>query len=99
MVWFIIVAVYYSWNSPSLQNWRRNVKASLFVMTLRDHFREKNNENITGVEALEDWALEYIDVLWLQSIMEAFDDDASGYITIAELNRFTDARPDSLNWR
>ncbi|TCD65461.1 hypothetical protein EIP91_002675 [Steccherinum ochraceum] len=79
-------------------NWRRNVKASLFVMTLRDLFREKGEENSNGMEALEDWALKYIDATWLQSIMEAFDDDASGYITVVELNRFTDALPDSLGW-
>lgn len=68
-------------------------------MTLRDNFREKGEENSNGIEALEDWALKYIDATWLQSIMEAFDDDASGYITVAELNRFTDAKPDSLDWR
>ena len=85
--------------SLSIQGWRRNVKASLFVMTLRDHFREKAEENSNGLEALEDWALKYIDTTWLQSIMEAFDDDASGYITINELNRFTDALPEKINWR
>ncbi|THH29238.1 hypothetical protein EUX98_g4953 [Antrodiella citrinella] len=79
-------------------NWRRNVKASLFVMTLRDHFREKGEEDSSGIQALEDWALKYIDATWMQSIMEAFDDDASGYITIAELNRFTDNRPEVLKW-
>lgn len=68
-------------------------------MTLRDHFREKGEEDSSGIEALEDWALKYIDATWLQSIMEAFDDDASGYVTIVELNRFADAKPENLNWR
>ena len=83
----------------SVQNWRRNVKARLFVMTLRDYFQEKVAEHNSGVEILEDWALKYTDSTWLQPIMEAFDDDASGYITILELNHFTDAKPESLNWR
>lgn len=67
-------------------------------MTVRDHFREKGEENISGIEALADWTLKYIDTTWLQSIMEAFDDDASGYVTVVELNRFTDAKPESLKW-
>ncbi|TCD60695.1 hypothetical protein EIP91_009662, partial [Steccherinum ochraceum] len=83
--------------NSELKNWRRNVKASLFVMTLRDHFREQGEENKEN-EALQDWTLKYIDTTWLQSIMEAFDDDASGYITVTELNRFTDACPVNLKW-
>lgn len=44
----------------------------------------------------DQWALRYVDVVWLQPIMEAFDEDGSGLITISELNRF---RPAELNWR
>ncbi|KAK7683623.1 hypothetical protein QCA50_013461 [Cerrena zonata] len=86
--------------------WRRNVKARLFVMTLRDHFREKAEDFELDADIFkskedmrtDDWALEYISINWLQPIMEAFDDDGSGYVTIAEINRFTESMPTELNW-
>jgi hypothetical protein len=43
------------------------------------------------------WAIKFIDLTWLQPISEAFDDDASGFITITEVNRFTSSRPG--DWR
>jgi hypothetical protein len=45
----------------------------------------------------EDWALFYIDVVHLDPIVEAIDDDFSGFISIHEANRFAIARPKS--WR
>ena len=47
----------------------------------------------------DDWAIPYTAVKWLQPIVEAFDDDGSGYITIAEINRFTKSKPNELDWR
>jgi hypothetical protein len=43
------------------------------------------------------WAIKYVDVIWVQPILEAFDDDASGFITVTEVNRFTSSRP--ADWR
>jgi len=43
------------------------------------------------------WAIKYIDIARLQPIREAIDDDASGFITIGEINRFTASRP--IDWR
>ncbi|KAI9459300.1 hypothetical protein F5148DRAFT_1319727 [Russula earlei] len=43
------------------------------------------------------WAVKYIDIIRLQPIMEAIDDDSSGFITIGEMNRFTASRP--IDWR
>ena len=43
------------------------------------------------------WAIKFIDLTWLQPISEAFDDDASGFITTTEVNRFTSSRP--ADWR
>lgn len=67
-------------------------------MTLRDHYRENRAEESSGLVCAE-WVLKFIDTAWLKPIMEAFDDDSSGYNTISELNAFTDAKPESLNWR
>lgn len=51
---------------------------------------------VTEVDDLE-WTLEWITITRLQPIIEAFDDDASGFITVAEVNRFTTSRP--RDWR
>ncbi|TBU40766.1 hypothetical protein BD309DRAFT_992844 [Dichomitus squalens] len=47
------------------------------------------------------WTLEYIDLMHLQPVIEALDEDASGYITIQEVNQFTMSRPEGwslLHW-
>jgi len=41
----------------------------------------------------EPWALAYIHVTLLQPISEAFDDDGTGFITVAEVNAFTALLP------
>jgi hypothetical protein len=91
-----------------MKGWRGNVKARHFVFALRDHYLEKFTPEAEGVldmsassindcTNLDGWAIKYIDVMWVQPILEAFDDDASGFITIAEVNRFTSSRP--IDWR
>ncbi|KAJ7135469.1 hypothetical protein C8R43DRAFT_1021198 [Mycena crocata] len=81
--------------------WRGSVKARHFVMALRDYYQE-GMEDADAAAASgkkrnpDDWALAYLNVSRLQSISEAFDDDASGFITVAEANTFTTSRP--LDW-
>jgi hypothetical protein len=41
--------------------------------------------------------MDYIDFSRLRGILEAFDNDVSGYITVAEINKFTSSRPS--DWR
>ena len=50
-----------------------------------------------SVTSLDEWALWYVSVNYVRSIMEAFDEDASGFITIKEANNFIGSRP--LDWR
>lgn len=45
----------------------------------------------------ERWALKCINLLRLQPLVEAFDDDASGYVTVAEANGFFSCKPEG--WR
>lgn len=45
----------------------------------------------------DDWALEYITISRIQPLLEAFDDDASSLVSVAEVNTFTTARP--KDWR
>jgi len=78
------------------------------VLALRDYYLEKvasesttirgiSTSTITGSQSLDAWAIKYIDIIRLQPILEAIDDDASGFITIGEMNRFTSSRP--ADWR
>jgi hypothetical protein len=48
---------------------------------------------IIGSQNPDAWAIKYIDIVRLQPILEAIDDDASGFITIEEMNQFTSSRP------
>ncbi|OJT10257.1 hypothetical protein TRAPUB_13211 [Trametes pubescens] len=81
--------------------WPGHVKARHFVLALRDYYRQqieakrraKGEENPSHIGDDDEWALEWININRLQSIAEAFDDDASGFITVAEVNQFTTARP------
>ena len=79
-------------------------------MTLRDNYSESStrtaanstetpNQDPSEPQGDTDWAFQYINVSNLQSIMEAFDDDGSGYITVTEVNRFIDLLPSDMNWR
>ncbi|KAJ7291115.1 hypothetical protein C8J57DRAFT_1458070 [Mycena rebaudengoi] len=66
--------------------WRGSVKARHFVMALRDHFQEGTHKRdpeegqgqpAATVDRADEWALQYINIVRLQPISEAFDDDAS----------------------
>ena len=91
-----------------MKAWRGNVKARHFVLALRDYYFEKLTSETQGVSVVsttsintsrhpDAWAIKFMDVIRLQPISEAFDDDASGFITITEMNRFTSSRP--IEWR
>ena len=55
-------------------------------VTVLDHDTGSQIDTSSQIDA---WAIGFIDVIWLQPILEAFDDDASGFITITEVNTFT----------
>ena len=81
------------------------MKARHFVLALRDYYLDMSTSDTQGMGInatsislnSDEWAIKFIDVTWLQPISEAFDDDASGFINIAEVNRFTSSRP--ADWR
>ncbi|KAI0766841.1 hypothetical protein BD413DRAFT_141310 [Trametes elegans] len=82
--------------------WRGHVKARHFVLALRDFYLQSAEEgsyaddvSVPRVSEQDKWALEFIDVNYIAAIAEAFDEDASGFITIREVNRFTSSRPQS----
>ncbi|KAJ7639351.1 hypothetical protein FB45DRAFT_1024083 [Roridomyces roridus] len=84
-----------------LMNWKGSVKHRHFVTALRDHYTEGGSMDEmsapkTSERGADDWALAYLSVSRLQSISEAFDDDASGFVTVTEANTFTSSRP--LDW-
>ena len=76
------------------------------MLALRDYYRQQvkqkreapHSDGVKSRLADEDeWALEWININRLQAIIEAFDDDASGFITVEEVNYFTTSRP--KEWR
>ena len=79
------------------QGWRGSVKARHFVLALKDHYAEMVAGGGADAASLDEWALQYININYVRNIMEAFDEDASGFITIKEANDFTGSRP--LGWR
>ena len=92
--------------SPLDQRWRSIVKARTLVLAVHDHFLHNfssrtdhvDEDGTTSPDTMEDaWTLEYINILRLQPIIEAFDDDASGFVSIVEVNRLASARPP--DWR
>ena len=80
------------------KGWRGSVKARHFILALKDYYAEKaaGGEG-GGVAGSDQWALRFIGVNYVRNILEAFDEDASGFVTVKEANDFTRSRP--LDWR
>ena len=66
-------------------------------MALKDYFIEKNTVESGAIKGPDSWTLQYINVGRTRNILEAFDDDASGFVTVSEVNNFTRLRP--RDWR
>ena len=79
-------------------------------MTLRDHYKERAESAASTSSAMsysprfsgfsqpsDDWAFEFINAKYLQPIMEAFDDDASGFVTLTEVENMFTSLP--TGWR
>lgn len=87
------------------KGWRGSVKSRHFVLALRDYYHDLEEEMRRKGASFEAastsnpnaWALEYLNIKRLQQIADIFDEDASGFITVAEANKLTAARP--LDWR
>ena len=83
------------------------MKARHLALAIYDYYLQKLDERERGVDKdgasarpLSDddvWTLQHIDLMHLQPIVEAIDEDASGYITTQEVNKFTRSRP--KDWR
>lgn len=73
--------------------WRGSVKARHFVMALKDYYVEKTAGSLDSASGSDVWALKYINISRAQELLEAFDDDASGFVTVNEVNNFTQSRP------
>lgn len=87
--------------SDMAQGWRGRVKSRHFVSALYDHYKELSFVARLSPSAELDsdtmTVLRLFSPARLQRVAEAIDVDANGFITVAAVNRFTDARPPS--WR
>ncbi|KAK0244015.1 hypothetical protein EDD85DRAFT_759720 [Armillaria nabsnona] len=84
--------------------WKRNVKARYLVLALYDHLVEKLGGVGTSGRASDEndlWALSYFNGAHVQPLLEAIDDDATGFITTREINTFIESVPEHwtiLQW-
>ncbi|KAI0708170.1 hypothetical protein C8T65DRAFT_211541 [Cerioporus squamosus] len=98
-------------HNPDIRNiwadagWRGRVKSRHFVSALYDHYRgvlataRYAASSLLSSEAMT--VLKLLNLSRLQRVVEAIDVDATGYVTVAAINRFTDSRPESwslLEW-
>ncbi|KAF5329683.1 hypothetical protein D9619_008943 [Psilocybe cf. subviscida] len=49
-----------------------------------------------GLDGSEEWVLKHIDVAHIQPIIEAMDEDGSGFISVREANKFALGRPPGM---
>ncbi|KAK0496681.1 hypothetical protein EDD18DRAFT_1105041 [Armillaria luteobubalina] len=90
---------YYSGNQSVLARPMREI-ASPASTTESDSEASHISEAIVQ-PADDQWALPYINLLRIQPLMEAFDDDVSGFVTINEANALCAGRPEDwslLHW-
>lgn len=66
-------------------------------MALRDYYVEEATTTSGTLTGPDSWAFKYINISGTRRILEAFDDDASGFVTVSEANNFTQSRPSG--WR
>ena len=80
-------------SSNRTQGWRGSVNSRHFVMSLRDYYIEKSVGESGTLRGPDSWAIDYINIGRARSILEAFDDDANGFVTVNEVNSLTRLRP------
>ncbi|PBK80159.1 hypothetical protein ARMGADRAFT_1021049 [Armillaria gallica] len=88
--------------------WGGNAKARDFIFALRAHYYSRtqstleqtqqmtsteNDSDGTSHVTTDTWALRHITLRSIEPLMEAFDEDASGFVTIDEANNFSTRRP------
>ncbi|KAJ7856000.1 hypothetical protein B0H13DRAFT_1543536, partial [Mycena leptocephala] len=87
------------------QDWKGSVKARYFALALTDFYSDRFSKvdmryaktvvaSVPGTQPEDDsWVLAYITVMRMQPILEAVDDDGSGFVSIKEANDFARLRP------
>ncbi|KZV67466.1 hypothetical protein PENSPDRAFT_611329, partial [Peniophora sp. CONT] len=79
-------------------SWGSAVEARYFIVALKELYDDRVRAGDGSVTDDEIWAIEYIDLQYARPISEALDEDASGFVTVAEMNRFTAALTTTPKW-
>jgi len=66
-------------------------------MELKEYYTEKGCKDSGSSKGPDSWAIGYLNIRRAEGIMEAFDDDVSGFVTVNEVNNLTQLRP--RDWR
>ena len=67
---------------------------SFFSAISHDHDPNVKHYTPAGIELRrsDQWLLSYVDVSNINSLVEAFDDDASGFVSVHEANLFSSSK-------
>jgi hypothetical protein len=80
--------------------WKGSVKAVQFVLSLEEYLVTTQAEKKPTVKKhlsqplSDEWAIDYLNFDHVRPILEAIDDDGTNYISVYEVNRFTNSKPE-----
>ena len=80
-----------------LQGWSGAVEARYFIVALKELYFDLVRDNQSHFTRDDLWAIKYLDLQYAQAISEAVDEDASGFVTVTEMNNFMRNKP--KDWR
>jgi len=66
-------------------------------MELKEYYTEKGVKDSNSPQGPDSWAIKHISISRARSILEAFDDDFSGFVTVNEVNNLIRSKPQ--DWR
>jgi len=74
-----------------LQKWPISVDVSRFIQSVQDHLEQDVPES-------EAWAVRFLAVSHRTALLNVVDPDFSGFVSVNEANKFTNAKPGDQRW-
>lgn len=66
-----------------------------FLQAVQDYFVDEPEVAVAESRS-EAWAVQFLGVAHRVPLLQTIDRDYSGFVSVAEVNRFTDAKPSSI---
>ena len=74
-----------------MQKWRGSIGGMQFLQAVQDFMVEEPQLQVAEARS-ELWAVKFLGVAHRVPLLQAIDRDYSGFVSIAEVNRFTDEK-------